>query len=83
MDANDDDATRCLPKLPHIFSPPHQTEIILYPETLNAGGSSHGIARHGATLTKKQGHTEVKIEPAPKEALYSGLVSDGSGNAMV
>ncbi|UPK91792.1 hypothetical protein LCI18_002727 [Fusarium solani-melongenae] len=75
MDANDDDATRCLPKFPHIFSPPPQTEIILYPETLDAGGSSHGIAGHGATLAKKQGHNEVKIEPAPKEALYSGLAS--------
>ncbi|KAL2689868.1 hypothetical protein Neosp_003931 [[Neocosmospora] mangrovei] len=73
MDANDDDTTRCLPKFPHIFSPPPQAEIILYPETLDTLGSSHSIASHGATLATKQGHNEVKIEPAPKEALYSGL----------
>lgn len=83
MDANDDDATRCLPKFPHIFSPPPQTEIILYPEHLDAGGSSHGNPSHGATLATKQAHNEVKIEPAPEETLYSGLVNDGSGNAMV
>ncbi|RSM01429.1 hypothetical protein CDV31_011362 [Fusarium ambrosium] len=67
MDANDDDATRCLPKFPHIFSPPPQTEIILYPEHLDAGGSSHGNPGHEATLATKQGHSEVKIEPAPEE----------------
>lgn len=87
MEANDDDATRCLPKFPHIFAPPSQTEIILYPEDLDARGSSHRDAGHGVSLTTskhtKPGHGEVKIEPAPREALYSALLSDGSGSAMV
>ncbi|KAJ4313710.1 hypothetical protein N0V84_009271 [Fusarium piperis] len=54
MDANDDDATRCLPKFPHIFAPPPQTEIILYPENLDAG--------HGASLA-----TTKKTKPGPNE----------------
>ncbi|KAM0439983.1 hypothetical protein ACHAPT_001083 [Fusarium lateritium] len=87
MDASDDDATRCLPKFPHLFAPPPQTEIILYPENLDAGESSQATARHGVTVSTtkiaNQGSDNVKIEPAPQEALYSGLVSNGSGNAMV
>lgn len=82
MEGYDDDATRCLPKMPKLFTTTGpQTEVVLYSALAN-DSTSHGLAACDADDEDKREQNNVQIEGAPNNVLYSTLMSPGDGKPM-
>ncbi|KAJ4254352.1 hypothetical protein NW762_009944 [Fusarium torreyae] len=82
MEGHDDDATRCLPKMPKLFTTPGpQPEVVLY-SALTNDSATHGIAACDADDEDKREQNSVQVEEAPKNALYSTLMMFTIGEAQ-
>ncbi|KAF4979561.1 hypothetical protein FZEAL_4265 [Fusarium zealandicum] len=78
MESNDDDATRCLPKFPKLFTTPSHVEITLYRNDLNSKDSNQGqgTVPASANYMAKTEQANVLIEALPENPLYSTLSVD-------
>jgi hypothetical protein len=89
MEGHDDNAARCLPKIPKLFTTPdHPLEVILFSASAADDNSTKSHVVDGLTTCETHNdntHQDdgQKERTPPSNALYSTLMSPGDGKAML